>query len=59
MDNFDATKQAKYLAMRRADWRLKQRLETIDFEAELKQEVEDMKAALAKGKKPKITLELE
>jgi hypothetical protein len=59
MDIFDETKKAKFLAMRRAEWRLKQRLETIDFERQLKEEVEDIKSALAKGKKPKIVLELE
>ena len=59
MDTFDETKRAKYLATRRAEWRLKQRLETIDFERELKEEVETLKASLALGKKPKIVLELE
>ena len=58
MANFAETKMAKYLATRRAEWRLKQRLETIDFERELKEEVETLKSSLALGKKPKIVLEL-
>jgi hypothetical protein len=58
MDTFDETK-AKYLAVRRAEWRLKQRLETIDFERELKEEVESLKDSLAKGKIPKVVLEIE
>ena len=40
----DQHEKAKYLAVKRAQWRLKQRLETLDFERELKQEIEQMNA---------------
>lgn len=39
----DQHEKSKYLAVRRAQWRLKQRLETIDFEQELKEEIEELK----------------
>jgi hypothetical protein len=39
----DQHEKAKLLAVRRAQWRLKQRLETIDFEKELKEEIEQLK----------------
>ena len=39
----DQHEKSKYLAVRRAQWRLKQRLETIDFERELKAEIEELK----------------
>ena len=57
MDTFDETK-AKFLAIRRAEHRLKQRLETIEFERDLKAEVEELKEGMIRGKLPKIiTLE--
>lgn len=59
MDSLEKTK-AKLLAVRRAQWRLKQRLETIDFEHDvLKAEVEELKAGAARGELPQITLETE
>lgn len=39
----DQHEKSKYLAVKRAQWRLKQRLETIDFERELKEEIEQLK----------------
>lgn len=39
----DPYEKSKYLAVRRAQWRLKQRLETLEFEQELKEEIEQMK----------------
>lgn len=59
LDSLEKTK-AKLLAVRRAQWRLKQRLETIDFEHDvLKEEVEQLKAGAIKGELPQITLESE
>ena len=58
MDSPDKTK-AKLLAVRRAQWRLKQRLETIDYEADiLKPEVEELLSAKKAGL-PQIELETE
>lgn len=57
MDSLEKTK-AKLLAARRAQWRLKQRLETIDFEFDvLKPEVEQLKAGATKGRLPQIEVE--
>ena len=54
MDSLEKTK-AKLLAVRRAQWRLKQRLETIDYEHDvLKAEVEELKAGLAQRKLPQV-----
>lgn len=36
----DPYEKSQYLAVRRAQWRLKQRLETLAFERELKEEIE-------------------
>ena len=59
MDSLEKTK-AKLLAIRRAQWRLKQRLETIDYEHDvLKDEVEQLKSAAIRGDIPQITLENE
>lgn len=59
MDSLEKTK-AKLLAVRRAQWRLKQRLETIDYEQDvLKEEVEALKSAAIRGEIPQITLENE
>jgi hypothetical protein len=38
----DQHEKAKYIAVKRAQWRLKQRLETIDYERELKKEIEEL-----------------
>ncbi len=56
MDSIEITK-SKFLAVRRAQWRLKQRLETIDFERGLKDEVEQLLEETAMGELPQITLE--
>lgn len=57
MDSPEKTK-AKWLAARRAQWRLRQRLETIDFEHDvLKKEVEELKELAAKGELPQIEVE--
>jgi hypothetical protein len=40
----DPHEKAKIIAVRRAQWRLKQRLETIDYERELKKELEELAA---------------
>ena len=53
MDDF----KQEYLAIRRAEHRLKQRLETIRFERELKEELEQLKEGAIRGKLPKIVLE--
>lgn len=59
MDSLEKTK-AKLLAIRRAQWRLRQRLETIDFEHDvLKEEVKALEEGLASGELPQITLESE
>lgn len=59
MDSLEKTK-AKLLAVRRAQWRLKQRLETIDFEHDvLKEEVEQLKEGVTRGELPQISLEHE
>ena len=59
MDSLEKTK-AKLLAIRRAQWRLKQRLETIDYEHDvLKVEVEELTEGVAKGQLPQISLESE
>lgn len=56
-DSLTKTK-AKLLAVRRAQWRLKQRLETIDFEHDvLRPEVEQLQKGALKGELPQITLE--
>lgn len=57
MDSPDITVKTKFLAIRRAQWRLKQRLETIDFEKTLKEEVETLMASPTQGELPTITLE--
>lgn len=57
MDSPNLTK-AKLLAIRRAQWRLKQRLETLDYEEkELKPEIEALQESAIKGELPQITLE--
>jgi len=57
VDSLEKTK-AKLLAARRAQWRLKQRLETIDFEFDvLKPEVEQLKTGATQGRLPKIEVE--
>jgi hypothetical protein len=59
LDSLEKTK-AKLLAIRRAQWRLKQRLETIDYEHDiLKAEVEELTGSVAKGQLPQISLESE
>lgn len=47
----------KYLAIRRAEHRLKQRLETIDFEKSLKEEIEQLREGAIRGRLPKIVLD--
>lgn len=47
----------QYLAIRRAEHRLKQRLETIAFEKDLKEELEQLKEGAIRGKLPKIVLD--
>jgi len=59
LDSLEKTK-AKLLAIRRAQWRLKQRLETIDYEHDiLKVEVEELAESVANGHLPQISLESE
>lgn len=59
MDSLEKTK-AKLLAIRRAQWRLKQRLETIDYEHDvLKEEIQALEDGLSDGEIPQITLESE
>ena len=58
MESFEKFK-AKYLAAKRAQWRLKQRFETIDHEYELKEEVEALKEGYSQGQIPQITVETE
>jgi hypothetical protein len=48
--------KSKFLAVERAKWRLKQRLETIDFEAELKERVAELQAASTRGELVQIRL---
>lgn len=56
MDSPEKTK-AMYIAARRAQHRLKQRLETIEFEEMLKEEVKGMTDKAIRGKLAKITVE--
>ena len=56
MDSPELTK-SKYLAVRRAQWRLKQRFETLEFEQKLKEEIEQLKLDVARGELPQIELE--
>jgi hypothetical protein len=59
LDSLEKTK-AKLLAIRRAQWRLKQRLETIDYEYDiLKEEVQALEDGLSDGHIPQISLESE
>jgi hypothetical protein len=59
LDSPEITKK-KLLAIRRAEQRLKQRLETIDWEERvLKPEVEGLKDLIGQGDLPQIRLELE
>ena len=55
MDSPELTK-SKYLAVRRAQWRLKQRFETLEFEQKFKDEVEQLKLE-NRGEMPQIELE--
>lgn len=48
----------KLVALRRAEFRLKQRLEAIDFELDvLRPEVEELEQAAAAGELPEFTFE--
>lgn len=53
----DKKEKAKLLALRRAEWRLKQRLETIEYEYEvLRPELEDFEGKVLEGKEPTIEI---
>ena len=50
----------KLVALRRAEFRLRQRFEAIDFELDvLKPEIEELEQKVAQGELPEFTVEVE